>query len=287
MVAGDSQSKCHGEVVYDYIRGIIICSDTAEVLGEIVDTGPEWRAFSYEEYMSRARGSEIFAPGVEPPSTLVHRPTWFKDVREKLIAARLNRLIRRHNRSDSRNPERLISAYAAKLSLPRHVVEDALNIYRKLKSLSLCRGSVRNSAVAAACLYAACRMNSIPRTIKEFTETLGVPRKDLSNWYRVIAYEVGIRANHSVEQYIKRISSALNMRSSTVEKALEIYRAVMEANIGSGKNPVGLAAAIIYIAGIISGDRRTMKEITTVTGVTEVTMRKRIREIVSALKIKL
>jgi len=283
-------SKCpNGNVLYDYARGTIICLDTAEVLDDIIDSGPEWRAYTYDEYMARARGSEIFAPGEEPPPTQIHRPSKFVDIREKLIVARLSRIAKRtqNYRRSNGDVERLINVYAAKLSVPRYIVDEAFKLYRKLRKMNVLRGSVRSSVVAAACLYTACRLHKFPRTIKEFTTTLGVSKRDISSWYRRIVNEVGVRAAYDVEQYIKRICNVLNMRSTAVEKALEIYQAVRKTNVGSGKNPAGMAAAIVYLAGVLSDDRRTMKEIASVASVTEVTMRKRIREILDTLNMKI
>ena len=53
----------------------------------------------------------------------------------------------------------------------------------------------------------------------------------------------------------------------------------------AGKDPTGLAAAAIYIAGIIEGERRTQREIAETATVTEVTVRNRYKELVRKLEI--
>jgi transcription initiation factor TFIIB len=55
----------------------------------------------------------------------------------------------------------------------------------------------------------------------------------------------------------------------------------------AGKDPTGLAAAAIYISGIINGERRTQREISEVAHVTEVTVRNRYKELVRKLSIEI
>ena len=49
--------------------------------------------------------------------------------------------------------------------------------------------------------------------------------------------------------------------------------------------PKGLAASAIYLAAILVGERRTQREIAEVTGVTEVTVRNRYKDLVSYLDL--
>ena len=51
-----------------------------------------------------------------------------------------------------------------------------------------------------------------------------------------------------------------------------------------GKNPLSVAAAAIYIAGIRTGERRTQQQVAKAAKTTPVTLRNRFREIVDALE---
>ena len=55
----------------------------------------------------------------------------------------------------------------------------------------------------------------------------------------------------------------------------------------SGRGPTGVAAAAIYIASILCGDRRTQREVADVAGVTEVTIRNRYKELAEELDIEI
>ena len=49
---------------------------------------------------------------------------------------------------------------------------------------------------------------------------------------------------------------------------------------------MGVAAATVYNASVMTGERRTQKEVADVAGVTEVTIRNRYRELKKALGLK-
>ena len=62
-------------------------------------------------------------------------------------------------------------------------------------------------------------------------------------------------------------------------KTLEILKEAARQEITSGRGPTGMAAASLYIASLLCGERRTQREIAEVAGVTEVTIRNRYKEI--------
>jgi len=59
----------------------------------------------------------------------------------------------------------------------------------------------------------------------------------------------------------------------------------MKKGLISGRGPTGVAAAAVYIAAALKGERRTQKEVAEVAGVTEVTIRNRYRELKKELKL--
>jgi len=61
--------------------------------------------------------------------------------------------------------------------------------------------------------------------------------------------------------------------------ALDIMEKVSENEISAGKDPMGLAATVLYISCIKTGENITQKEISNVAGVTEVTLRNRFKDI--------
>ena len=60
---------------------------------------------------------------------------------------------------------------------------------------------------------------------------------------------------------------------------------MLDKGLASGRGPTGVAAAAVYIAGLLKGERRTQKEVADVVGVTEVTIRNRYRELKNKLNL--
>ena len=87
------------------------------------------------------------------------------------------------------------------------------------------------------------------------------------------------------QDYIPRFCSKLKLATKVQGKALEILKESEEKQITSGRNPTSFAAASIYIASVLCGERKTQCEIADVAGITEVTIRNRYKELAEKLDI--
>ena len=54
---------------------------------------------------------------------------------------------------------------------------------------------------------------------------------------------------------------------------------VKRTRISAGKDPMGIIAAVLFLACIMTGEAKTQKEIAQAAGVTEVTVRNRHRDL--------
>jgi transcription initiation factor TFIIB len=176
---------------------------------------------------------------------------------------------------------------ASALGLPRTVRETAAVVYRKAVDKNLIRGR-SIEGVAAAALYAACRQCSVPRTLDEIGEVSRVSRKEIGRTYRFISRELSLKLMPtSPIDYVPRFCSGLNLKGEVQSRGVEILRQASEKELTSGRGPTGVAAAAIYIASILCGERRTQREVADVAGVTEVTIRNRYKELAEELDIEI
>ena len=77
--------------------------------------------------------------------------------------------------------------------------------------------------------------------------------------------------------YISKIGERIGITGQTQGLAIRILREAKKRRIASGKDPMGLAAAALYIACLQVNEKKTQKDIAEAAGVTEVTIRNRYK----------
>jgi len=175
---------------------------------------------------------------------------------------------------------------ADKIRVPPSVKEQAALIYRK----SLDKGLVRGRsilAIAGASIYAACRFTQTPRTLKEVSHASLVKKKDVARCYRLLLRELDIKMPMADPiRCVPKISSKIKINEKTQQRAINILHSAEEKKAIAGKDPMGIAAAAIYIACVIEADKKTQKDIAEASGVTEVTVRNRYKALRKVLNIE-
>jgi len=282
----------------DYSRAELVCEKCGLVIDtEMIDHGPEWRAFDSEQREKKARtGSPmtytIHDKGLSTTIGWQNRDAYGKSIptRNRAQLYRLRKWQTRTRISDGteRNLAFALSALdrmSSTLSLPRNVRETAAMIYRKAVRRKLIRGR-SIEGVSAAVLYAACRQCNVPRTLEEISSVAQMKKKEIGRNYRNISRKLELKLLPTTPQdYISRFSSKLNLSSDVQAKTIEILKKAASEELTSGRGPTGLAAAALYIASVLCGERRTQREVADVAGVTEVTIRNRYKELTKELDI--
>jgi transcription initiation factor TFIIB len=282
----------------DYSRAELVCRNCGLVLDEdIIDHGPEWRAFDSEQREKRARTGApmtytIHDKGLSTVIGWKNRDSYGKAIPTKNRAQiyRLRKWARRIRISNSTERSLAIAfseldRMASGMNLPRTVRETAAMIYRKAALKKLVRGRSIEGVITAA-LYAACRQCHVPRTLDEISSVAHISKKEIGRTYRYVSRELGLKLlPTSPEDYISRFCSELKLSGDVRAKTVEILQEAAHQELTSGRGPTGMAAASLYIASILCGERRTQREVADVAGVTEVTIRNRYKELAEKLDI--
>ncbi len=285
-------------IIRDYERGELICEDCGFVIDDnFIDQGPEWRAFDMEQGEKRARTGApmtmtLHDKGLSTEIGWKNKDSYGKNIptknRSQLYRLRKwQRRIRVSNATERNLAFALteLDRMASALGLPRNVRETAAVIYRKAVEKNLIRGRSIQGVVAAS-LYGACRQVGVPRTLDEIAAVANVGRKEIGRTYRFMTRELKLKLMPTKpEDYIARFCSELELPGEVQAKALELLQEAAEKELTSGRGPTGVAAAAIYIASILTGNRRTQREVAEVAGVTEVTIRNRYKELTEKLGI--
>ncbi len=274
-------------------KGEIVCRDCGLVIEDkMVDFGQEWREFDGEEAESRRRtGAPMTYTQYDQGlgTELGQKGDIFKlEGRSRNKFFRLRKWQYRISTAIERNLKlalaelKRVSSY---LKLPKSVDEEAARIYTLAVQRGLVRGRSMESVVAGA-LYAACRRHDVPRTLDELSEASGIEKKEIGRTYRFVTRELGITILPSnPADYIARFASALKLSAETQSKSIEILEKAQKIELTSGRGPTGIAAAALYVAALMHGEKRTQREVADVAGVTEVTIRNRYKELLDKLKL--
>lgn len=292
--------ECKGQhLKKDSERGELVCSDCGLVIEEnIVQEGPEWRAFDTEQRNARAHTGAPLKYMSPNKGLVTEIDQYNRDVRGGKIApsqqAQLYRIRKWHKRASISNSiERNLAIaltelnrVASHLGLTESIRESSALLYRKCVEHGLIRGRQIESVVSAV-IYAICRQYGIPRTLDEISNVAEIPKKEIGRTYRLITQELELKVPLTNPRfYINRFVTALKLSGETQGKAVEILDQALKRGLISGRGPMGVAAATVYIASVMTGERRTQKEVADVAGVTEVTIRNRYRELKKALGLK-
>ena len=274
-------------LVVDQTSGELLCSICGIVISENRESvDPEWRSFANDGADKSRVGSgtsiTIHDMGL---STMIGAAN--KDATGKPLSATMKKSIDRLrtwntrsqvNSSSDKNLRQALSEMDKlkdKLSLTDAVIEKAAYIYRKANEKKLVKGRSIHGLVAS-CIYAACRDTQTPRTLDDVADGINVRRKDVARCYRLIFRELDLKVPIADPvNGVSRIASEAGLGEKTKRKAIALLNKAKKFGMVAGKDPMGLAAAALYLACISDGGNTTQRNISNASGVTEVTIRNR------------
>jgi Transcription initiation factor IIB (TFIIB) len=284
--------ECSGQLITDEEHGETVCRECGLVVeSDAVDRGPEWRAFDSAERDSKSRVGAPTTNMMHDKGLSTNIGWQDKDAYGKSLSSnqrqkmqRLRTWNERFRTRDSkeRNLKQAlgeIDRMASALGLPKAVRETASVIYRRALDEDLLPGR-SIEGVATAALYAAARQLNNPRSLDEFAAVSRVEKMEMTRTYRYIVRQLGLEVKPAdPEQYVPRFVSRLDLDEEVEREARALLRAAKDAAVTSGKSPVGLAAAAVYAAALLTNQKVTQSQVGEVADISEVTIRNRYKEL--------
>ena len=287
-----------GTLVTDNESGEMFCSKCGFVITEkLQESGPEWRSFSQDQHGDRARAGAPTSLTMHDMGLATIINPINKDASGRPLSSAMRSTIERLRTWDSRSQvhepvdRNFRQAFSEldrlkdKLAVGDAVIEKAAYIYRKALEKGLVRGRSISALIASA-LYAACRDTETPRTLKDIGQASNIKRKDIARCYRLLLRELNLKMPVvNPINCISRIASRAGLSEKTKRKATKILQTAEELKISAGKDPMGLAAAALYVACVTLGENKTQRDVADAAGVTEVTIRNRYKGLKVALNL--
>jgi transcription initiation factor TFIIB len=287
--------ECGGSLAADAEHGETVCEDCGLVVEEDeIDPGPEWRAFDSKEKDKKSRVGAPTTNMMHDKGLSTNIGWQDKDAygnalssrqREKMQRLRTWNERFRTRDSKERNLKQAlgeIDRMASALGLPENVRETASVIYRRALDEDLLPGR-SIEGVSTAALYAAARQAGTPRSLDEIATVSRVDKMELTRTYRYVVRELGLEVEPAdPASYVPRFTSDLDLSEEVERRARQLLDAAREEGVLSGKSPVGLAAASVYAASLLTNEKVTQSDVSEVASISEVTIRNRYKELLDA-----
>jgi transcription initiation factor TFIIB len=287
--------ECGGKLASDSEHGETVCKECGLVVEEDeIDPGPEWRAFDSKEKDEKSRVGAPTTNMMHDKGLSTNIGWQDKDAygnalssrqREKMQRLRTWNERFRTRDSKERNLKQAlgeIDRMASALGLPESVRETASVIYRRALDEDLLPGR-SIEGVATSSLYAAARQAGTPRSLDEIATVSRVEKDEIARTYRYVVRELNLEIQPAdPESYVPRFASDLDLTEEVERRARQLLKNAKEKGVHSGKSPVGLAAASVYAASLLTNEKVTQSEVSEVANISEVTIRNRYHELLEA-----
>ena len=80
-------------------------------------------------------------------------------------------------------------------------------------------------------------------------------------------------------KYIAKVGNKVSLNEKTKRQAINIMQDVSKREISAGKDPMGLAATVLYLSCLNNGEHITQLNIADAAGITGVTLRNRFKDL--------
>ena len=245
------------------------CSDGLHCrnCGLVLDESPiSTNSFISEGIKNRARIPELATAGTFTLNGRYVKEHWFLSTRQKNLFKAKKRL----------------GMISSKLRLQKPVELDAYIIYKTAVEKEINVG--RNSRVLLySCVYASCIMHNVPKTSLEITAFTEIDKNKMLKLFRLLKNKLNLHLEPiDPIDLVGRFGSRLELKQTTISMAVQIITQLKETTVIAGKNPKSIVASALYIASKMNDDYRTQRDFANASGIIEVTLRARVKEMEKA-----
>ncbi|TXT65379.1 MAG: Transcription initiation factor IIB [Promethearchaeota archaeon] len=284
-----SEVNCCENPCIESRDGNAVCINCGMVSGRDI-VGNERRAYTAEEVEKRRRTEPRwrgFGPRTILPNDKVDSKGNRMGAKEKTLFSRLSKIQQSLVSSIERNfweAKPKLKMLVSKLNIPEYIEETAWRIYAEVAKRKLTMGRSIDGFIGAA-LYAAIRVHEFPRLLEEVSDASMTSRHTIIRSLGMIIKEILPDLNLkyrpvTAEQLVFRFGNDLGISLNTQKEALTLLQKSTRGGMNRiGKDPKGFAASVLYMAAKPTDDRKTQAEISEIAGITEVTLRSRVKDV--------
>ncbi|CUS08159.1 unnamed protein product [Tuber aestivum] len=285
-------------IVEEFSSGDMVCGSCGLVLGDrIVDTRSEWRTFSNDDQAgddpSRVGdAANPFLNGAQLETTISYTP-----------GGAGRELHRAQNKTaGDKSTKGLLAAYKEigafcdSINIQKVVSDAAKQLFKIVDDHKAFKGKPQE-AIIAGCIFIACRQCQVPRTFREIFALTKVPKKEIGRVFKALEKFFAAQDSKKMDEITKsggivddsqqykttsstratelmiRYCNNLNLTQNCTTIAQELADRAATIGTLAGRSPISSAAACIYMVSYLMKQPKTAKEISTIAGVSDGTIR--------------
>lgn len=126
----------------------------------------------------------------------------------------------------------------------------------------------------------------VPRTLDDIATISNIKRKSIARYHRELIIELHLKIpTIDTTKCIVRVANKANISERTKHQAMNLMNDVVKNGIAAGKDPMGLAATVLYASCIKTGEQVTQVDLASAAQTTEVTIRNRFKDLKNRLEL--
>ncbi len=256
------ECACGGRIVTP--DGEMVCETCGMVAGYEAVAAPGNMAATPPAYFDGGLRTTIGRADADYTGRAVHRPGTTRRMRKRDLWSQ------KYRRSIPAGMTQL-SKLHVELNMTEACAEYAAYLFRKAVSAGFLVGRKTTHCTAASALLA-CRAHGISRTMDDVVRATGVAKRDIFRMYRRLyeRFDPELPVPDPVS-FIARIAGEVGV-SEAARRGAQAILDSMDRSEMAGKDPMGLAAGVLYLACVNRGEAVRRRDIAEAAGVAETTL---------------
>lgn len=292
MICPDCKEK-PPNLVEEFSSGDMVCASCGLVLGaRIIDTRSEWRTFSNDD-QGNDDPSRV-GEGANPllnGSQLQTSVSFGDGIKSRELARAQNKSNHDKSTKSLLTAYKEIGAYCDSIGIQTNVTDTVKYLFKMVHDSGSFKGKNQDTLIAG-CIFIACRQCKVPRTFREIFALTKVTKAEIGRVFKSLdkffsqqnKEKMANVANPGAENYTAtsstdakelciRFCSQLQLPSRCTTLSQDLAAKMQSGGSLAGRSPLSVAAACIYMASYLLGTGKSAKEISTVAGVSDGTIR--------------
>lgn len=173
----------------------------------------------------------------------------------------------------------MLTVNATNHGITRSILEEAKALYKQISEVKITRGNNRSGLIAAA-VYIACKNAGVPRSIKEIAGIFGLETTTMTRCCKRFQEQLRTNPRTSMpSDFVARFCSRLRLHKEQKEVCIKLLEATEHDDAMSESTPPTIAAATIYMCGMLFKWDINKKDLADVCGISQVTVTKCVKKL--------